>query len=339
MSKFGGGQILNLLDDCWHKAMLGINCIVAFCCIQQWFVGLLFSSADHYRNTQRNQTLMDITQNNSHTHTWIKCNLCERCSFLTRKRIWRTQTPISQILGTPSYGWKSLRVLNTEKRCDAMQNSGDARSRCGNLLRRNPTMRKHYRCDAAMPATQSAIIMDYVGGASRYTPRKSIHSEKNAEATIAETWQAYYRSLRRWQTPPARFSSSWVVESSFLIYQKEFQMPTRNDQEVVSEKKRKKNRTKLTWVGVAQGSRLSNLMFIIVNLSIMSMTQTHTILTFKGAAPPKSLTCYGFLKSLRSALPNSGNWVRFRKHQNHVLRTSEKVPKCATLKHKWLQNG
>ena len=35
------------------------------------------------------------------------------------------------------------RVLNTEKRCDAMQNSGDARSRCGNPLRCAPTMRKH----------------------------------------------------------------------------------------------------------------------------------------------------------------------------------------------------
>ena len=34
-------------------------------------------------------------------------------------------------------------VLNTEKRCDAMQNSGDARSRCGNPLRCDPTMRKH----------------------------------------------------------------------------------------------------------------------------------------------------------------------------------------------------
>ena len=51
--------------------MLGINCIVALCCIQQWFAGPLSSSADHYRNTQRNQTLMDITQNNSHEQSAI----------------------------------------------------------------------------------------------------------------------------------------------------------------------------------------------------------------------------------------------------------------------------
>ena len=37
------------------------------------------------------------------------------------------------------------RVLNTEKRCDAMQKSGDARSRCGNPL----AMRPH---DAKTPA-------------------------------------------------------------------------------------------------------------------------------------------------------------------------------------------
>ena len=39
------------------------------------------------------------------------------------------------------------------------KNPGDARSRCGNPLRCAPTMQKHWRCDAAMPATQKPPVL------------------------------------------------------------------------------------------------------------------------------------------------------------------------------------
>ena len=57
-------------------SIVGIDCIIAFICFQQWLAGSSFSSGDHVHDTQRNETCDGYC---SKKFTRVKCSPCKQC--------------------------------------------------------------------------------------------------------------------------------------------------------------------------------------------------------------------------------------------------------------------